>query len=593
MWITKSEGFLSIITIPTASAQLVGANVADDIVNGIGTITGMVLTFVHVSMWIIFKLLDVVLDPYVIFDLPPEGTGALYAMLNSIWQLSRDLMNIVFAIMLVVGALYVVVTTKKDFIQNHAPKFVMAIVFVNFSWFVPQVVYDIAQVAAYTVYQIPSLIPVGPGGETCRVWKENPPNPDNYSDPNNFRPCSIVTNVLLMEAIQNRSEAELEADPQLGGEWHCPLENFICYQEKAWNDPGLAASPQSRIINGLIINHARMGLLVRTTDPIGGVPGRDVNETTRVIMYVVKMVFVLVINLALFFPLLAMLVAFFARIPILWITLAFMPFVFLEFVYGKPVTSQFNITDKIWKGFVTAAFLPAIVGVPLSVGFVLINAGSQAPPPGPLTEKLSDVVPLLAGVNTFWQLMWMAIALFVMWGGVFAALKSNQMIGKFVSSIEQYGSNIGSAALKAPLALPLLPGPGGQGVSPLQALKLADMRGLSNALSQTGNLQTAIALHGARTFGAAGLPNQEREAKQAAETNKVEIKQEFDTKQFFDNRTTDDVRKNAVRDMRAKPEYNDIFKHGDEVALKALTDALVITTDDEKNKLKKAIEDSK
>jgi hypothetical protein len=45
--------------------------------------------------------------------------------------------------------------------------------------------------------------------------------------------------------------------------------------------------------------------------------------------------------------------------------------------------------------------------------------------------------------------------------------------------------------------------------------------------------------------------------------------------------------------MRAKPEYNDIFKHGDEVALKALTDALVITTDDEKNKLKKAIEDSK
>jgi len=575
----RIDGFGALLPFQTASAQI-GVGDASDIINFIAQIASTVLTFVHVMMWILFKLLDIVLDPNIIFDKPPVGTGALYNMLRSIWQLSRDLMNIMFALFLVAGALYVVITTKKDFIQNHAPKFVMAIAFVNFSWFVPQVIYDASQVVAYTVYQIPSLLP-GEEAKTCTVPKDDLPEGADPSDPANRKDCAIVTKVLILD---KRTEAQLEAQPN-AGDWHCPLENFVCYQEHPWNSQ-IATSPQSKIINGLIINHARLSVLVRTIDAGGGIPGEEVNPITRVIMYVVKVMLVLVINLALFFPMLAMVVAFFIRIPILWITMAFMPFVFLEFVYGGPVTSQFNITEKVWKGFLTAAFMPAIVGVPLAVGFVLVNAGSQAAMPGALAEKLGDTIPLLAGISTYWQLMWLGIALFVLWSGVFAALKSNEYVAKFTDGIEQYGSKLGSVAIKAPLSIPMIPGPGGKGISPLNALKITDSRQWDALLSNTGSLTDAMGGMKSRAFGGGGAAGREASAKAAANTAKIILHKKIVTDNFFIKNDND--QKKVIDELRQN--HKDIFEHGNDTALKAISETLNLQNDQaKKDALQKAI----
>src|SRR3989338_3810438 len=129
-----------------------GAPAAPIIPQGVDTaiasIVTKMITGINMMTWVIFVFLNYLLDPLYIFDLGPQGQeGALMQMLNNIWQLSRDLMNVLFAVLLIVAAIYTIITAKKEFISQHAPKFLMAVILVNFSWFIPRVLFDVANVA--------------------------------------------------------------------------------------------------------------------------------------------------------------------------------------------------------------------------------------------------------------------------------------------------------------------------------------------------------------------------------------------------------------------------------------------------------------
>ncbi|MDB4979159.1 MAG: hypothetical protein JWM56_1345 [Candidatus Peribacteria bacterium] len=491
LWAVFSQGIGGVVGLPHVMATALDTS---SVINTMRSFVDIILMVLNVGMWIIFRMLDVVMDPAVIFDLPPEGSGQLYNMLHFVWQFSRDLVNVSFAFMLIVGALYVIVRSDSNFIKERAPKFVLAIVLVNFSWFVPQVIYDVSQITAYTVYQIPSLIP---GGANCRVRKEVPLPGFDLDDPKNFEPCRIVTNVLLLDNVRGRNAAMLKAEDEakpspIKGEWECVIGDQVCIRTQAWNDPSVVASADSRIINGLIINHARMRLLLRTTEAPGGVPGNKVNQTTRIITELIKIILVLVMHVALFFPMLALLVAFLIRIPILWITMCFMPFVFVEFVYGSALPGGINLKDKIWKNFLTAVFLPTAVAVPFAIGFILINVGNTIAPPMTMQNKLNDVIPLFAGIQGFWPLLWMMIALAILWTGVFAALKTNEYVGGITERIKSTGQATGKLVATAPLALPIVPLPSGKR-SPLDLLRSYNPNNLLRSLEQTGRLDPGYA----------------------------------------------------------------------------------------------------
>ena len=53
------------------------------------------------------------------------------------------------------------------------------------------------------------------------------------------------------------------------------------------------------------------------------------------------------------------------------------------------------------------------------------------------------------------------MALFVMWTGVFAALKKDEFIGRFIEPIKSQGEALGQVALKLPLSAPIIPAPRG------------------------------------------------------------------------------------------------------------------------------------
>lgn len=468
--LAQNQGAASVIGIPSAFAQ---ATLADEVMTKMSFFIGMIITAMDVMMWVLFLFLNIVMDPSFIFDSPAGGVdGPLLAMLHNIWMLSRDLVNLGFALILIVGAVVTVVQAKTETVKQYLPKFVLAVVLVNFSWFIPRVVYDVSNIAAYTVYQLPQLLNTGP----CMIPGDIPGAPPVE--------CQVVTQVWFLT-----NQQQLVGIPAVS----CPVNGLVCIQSVPMSLAGPAVSSQGKIINGLIVNYARLRTLASISDPrLGGgfaaAPAQQ--QIGMMITFLVKLMLVLAIHVALFFPMLALVVAFFIRIPVLWLTMAFMPFVALGYVIGDHL-QEFNPVEKVWKLFLDAAFLPAKVGIPFAIGFILINAGSATAAPANIAA-LGGGLPLFAGVSTLWQMVWMLISLFVLWTGVFMVLESSKIsaVKDFTGQIKGQGQALGQLAYRLPLSVPVIPGPGGSKLSPLQLSKIASPKALNAELGGSGRFPT-------------------------------------------------------------------------------------------------------
>lgn len=446
----------------------------------IANVVSMIISVLNIFTWIVFLFLKIAIDPNFIFNL--DSGGQFLDILNNIWQLSRDLMNLVFAFALVGAAIYTIVTTDKEFVSSHVKKFVLAVILVNFSWFFPQVILDVANVTASTVFSLPSLLPnqaksceylttVNEGTALCT--EETPAKPD--PDTGTQRPamykckCSSVVNAEMFLSAD-------EAKTLDGKGWQC-FGPTLCVQREVLDLSKSAGF--SAILDGLVVNQARLGDLGKVPAPI------NAGNVGQLVMFLLREALILVIHIALFFPLLALMIAFFIRIPVLWITMAFMPFMFLSFVAGDRGGEFMEYPKKLFGQFLKAAFLPALVGIPLSIGFILINAGQSLPSP------LRDgQIRLFDSISTYWQLLWLFMTLGVIWIGVFAVLEKAGIMGKGSQAIKSFGQTLGKIAVKAPLALPIIPGFGGGKMTPFGAVQT--LKGVESELSRGKSLKATL-----------------------------------------------------------------------------------------------------
>ncbi len=458
-------------------AHAQNANLANTIQTTISAFMSSIIAGLNLLMWVVFLFLTVLLDPDFIFN----TDGDFLTMLNKIWILARDLVNIAFALMLIGTAIYTIVTAKKDFVVEHLTKFVLAVILVNFSWFIPRVIIDVGNVAAATVYGIPSLITSQGSAAACKF----PSSKDvpgmkctKIQDGKYTCDCAMVVDAVFFIDAKDRNKYK----PSEG--WYCPLGEVLCVQTQTLDVSTVAG--HSAVLNGLIVNHARLQSLA--TVPVAAGGQSDIRAT---VFFMLQQIVVLVIHIALFFPLAAIMVAFAIRIPVLWLTISFMPFVVLKFIVPSQYTG--DIPEKIWDHFLKAAFLPAIVGVPLTVGFILVNVGSNMVTKAVNLNGLKTVtIRLTDGISDFWELLWLIMTLGVIWVGVFAALEKMGIMGKGSQAIKATGESLGRLAIKAPLSIPFLPGPGGKPQSLRQVGQTLNPRLLEGALDRTGNLTDAL-----------------------------------------------------------------------------------------------------
>jgi hypothetical protein len=438
------------LNVTIAIAQGGGENPpSTSIVKLFTELNSLIITLLNFLGILALKIIDWLLDPNVIFGFDHTGasTDEGTNILLKVWQYSRDIMNMIFAILLVIGAMVTVVTAKREIIAPYAMKFVLAVILVNFSWFFPRVILDVANVATASVYNLPSLMnsrcqwmdwqPDGVHADGTPRWQSVPtqckaiskveffPNPDKPLS------CPNGSNPLLMESIL-----------------------AICMENLDDPSTGRITNTGFGILNGLVVNH---GHLLRINQVAGCPPGGcgEVDKISEAIRFVIMTSIVVFVHMLLVFPLIGMMVAFFIRIPILWLTIAFMPFMFLGYVIeGKFI--KFNTMDIIWKKFLAVAFLPTAVAVPITLGYIMLNAASGWAAP---TTAPKDVFPLISGVPSLWALVWLLTAAAVTWIGTFSALKIDEHIGKLIAPIE----SMGKQWAKLPLIVPLPMGYSGKG----------------------------------------------------------------------------------------------------------------------------------
>ncbi len=449
------------------------------LITSMQVLTSLIISIVNFLMWILFMILDLVMNPVWIFDLSANGAdGSLVNMLREIWQLCRDLVNLGLALTLIFGAIMMIVTTDATKLKAMLPKVVAALVLVNFSWFLPRAIFDLSQILTYTVYQIPSLL----SADGCVL----PPRVGQAVG----RPCEVVINYeffsrTTLVAANGQNNNPGQNFGTIG--WSCPLRPLVCIQSVPINSPAAEANAQmhSKVINGLIVNHARLRTLVNISDPRpGGVgPARPdaARATVETAIFLVKMVVVLLMHFALFFPILALTVAFFLRIPVLWVTMAFMPLAALGFVIGDKL-GDMDPKKLFMDEFLKAVFLPAQVAIPFTIGFMMLNAAAAAAPPAQF--NVFGPIALFQGVNSLWQIVWMIVAVFIIWKYSFQTLKKGpEMVNMFTDTIQSVGKASIESTVKYPLSIPFIPVPGAGTFSPLQLAQVTDPRRIASQIN--------------------------------------------------------------------------------------------------------------
>jgi len=427
--------------IQTAYAQ---ASRPDQLVNDTYLGIGIVLGVFHWLTMQVVHLLELLLNPKLFIELSIGEDGE--NPLKKIWMYSRDIVNIVFAVLLVAGGVMTIITAKKDIIMQNIPRFILAVILVNFSWFFPRVVIDAANVLTTTIYSLPRTL-----GVECKSEDFN----------GEMKKCQIWDSVVFN--VTNTAVFEMN-----GFECIDNMGAATCYRKVDLEDN--ANSPQG-IILGLIISHGKLFDLVRMRQRnnqvvVVGAPAPLGGQSTRELFNVMlNIIFALILTAALLFPLLAMLVAFIVRIPYLWITISLMPFMFIGFVL-KGKMGEFD-TMKIWKKFVASAFLPAAVAVPMAIGFILINVTVELTSAGgtEVDGFMGDQNFKILAFKSFLDVLWYAMVIAVIWIGTFTAFKIDETYAKIGNTFKGLGEKWGKLGAMMPLRIPLIPVKDQAGVS--------------------------------------------------------------------------------------------------------------------------------
>ena len=404
---------------------------------GIGKFFDLCVFLVYVALY----FLSFLLDPEIIFKINETAQLNGQPLLLAIWQMSRDIMNVIFAFMLVFAAIYTVVTSDRELVTTHIKKFILAVILVNFSWFFPRVILDVSNVLTATIYSIPSTI-----AQECKTMDSK----------GKLTECHYISRIYFFPE---------EGNAKVNQGCFAPKQNLPANILRPISQICMEVAPLPKeantalgILHGMYVNHVRIisvGKVVNNRVPAGGFG--KVEELAR---FIIQFLFTFLYLIASAFPLLAMMVVFFIRIPVIWITTAFMPFMFLGFIFkpsGIGLPDDFD-TMGIFKKFVKAAFLPTVTAVPLVIGFIMITAGIQAPCPneGAVGGLCLDQGFLIDGVKNFWVFMWNCLAIVVIWIGFYKAMSIDELYSGVGNFFQNIGQQWGKFALKAPLAMPII-----------------------------------------------------------------------------------------------------------------------------------------
>lgn len=393
----------------------------------------MIIILIALLSIIVAILLGDLMTSFYIFD---TGMGdTLYL----VWEIMRNFVNIVFIIALLIIAVRVVFGIGESggtgFLKKILPKFIIALVAVNLTFFAARFVIGTADVLATAVFALPKSVV---GEKMIR----GVPCPDTYK---NFQAsriweagkCSEEVQKIISSGASDKNIADKEAS-----EFGDMLKNVANATSVNVKIQELATKENFALV--LLMNILRLDDLLWLKSVGGSWQTFLVGGLGSIIMAGA----VAIVYFMLF-------VAFLIRVVMLWIMIPLMPLGVLAMVMKDVIPGMPEAGGGTFslKGFISTAFMPVFVAFPLSVGMIMIFGNNAI-------SSLDGVSIVSLDVFTkhFNVILWWAASIGVIWIGTKEAIKmGNEVAGKFTESIHNKVNGTVGAIANTAKYLPIFP----------------------------------------------------------------------------------------------------------------------------------------
>ncbi|MDZ4217109.1 MAG: hypothetical protein U1C97_02205 [Candidatus Gracilibacteria bacterium] len=435
-----------------------------DLGQGAGNVIGIIATFfvkiIAGVLWFVLYWMGDLMDNTFILE------GDMGEKLRSVWVIVRNLVNIFFALALVIVA-FMSVIGYGDESGNYAmkkfiPKMALALIAVNFTFLGCRLVLDVNNVLTTAIFSIPqsvtTLADIGPTGTAgVKIFKK-------------FK-CLDTQGSIDLETA-NTVALTKEAPGvinQLGGVCFATVRaanynkttDVINLDASAFNKKDFVWAMATQFQGLHNLNQA-----TQLTSP---------NFSTLTVNALFSIIFAIIYATAY----IAMFIILLARMVVLWITIMLSPLAAIAIVLPDLLPDDLNITKK----FLSHAFVPAKMAVPLAFGYILVSQMSVGINTGdPIFQQgaidLTEGGELARSI-TIPTLMYGAASIAVIWMGVFTA--SKDVVGsEFVDQwIKDPVQRAGASVAKWPTYLRVIPTPAG----------MASYSNISAAVEEIGDLK--------------------------------------------------------------------------------------------------------
>lgn len=415
------------------------AETSETVNQSIAELLSIVMDFLNALLWPFLIIIGDLMDTDLIL-----GPG-MEERLKSIWIPVRDLVNIAFAVVLLVVAFYNVLGLgggEGDLaLKTALPKIVLGLVLVNFTFIAGKVVLDLVNVATTAAFALPELA-------------------STDDAPYDF---GQVTEEFTIKVCHKPDDEATEAPTY----WNEDLDDdvpiytrlFCQKNEDTAEYDALDASLQAQYFTNLNANN--IGLVMAVN--MGGLSSLSLLKEEGITTFSdisISIMFAVVMYLVFATSYLVLGIVLLTRLIVLWIALALSPLAVL--VYVVPQIKEWaggggDFVSKIIKHLIA----PIIIGVTMSMGYILISAWDGLA--GGSLEgggfKVDDVIStefLISGIDDLPQFIIALASIVIVWTGVFAAA-SDTYASFATDAIKGFGERVRDAAFKAPTLLSTIP----------------------------------------------------------------------------------------------------------------------------------------
>ncbi len=382
--------------------------------------------------------------------------GNMGEMLQKIWVVSRNIVNIAFVLILLFLAVRHIFSgdESNSDLKKLLPKFVILLIAVNFTWLGTRIVLDAASISTNVMFQIPAAIS-SPPLNNCEVQEDG--TKGSCRQTHVYYPAGATKTINYDDASCPRDKLRQLAALDKAGTKDAKVEGAEDLKDKVvmcWDTMDIKTLKANNASLYLTYSIARVQNLTKA----GGI-SVDKIAVGAVVAFVVQIIYVIAFA--------ALWLALIFRVAALWLFIAFSPFLVLT--YFLKDLGQSGALDQLSFGeFARWAFAPTLVAGVFSIGFLMLTAGQASTElfigqsevdfsAGSVESAITEVESLFAGMSTVQEFIWLLMTVGIIWVGTFVVLSKLKGVGFIFDKVNQYGRRFAGEVARSPTWAPIMP----------------------------------------------------------------------------------------------------------------------------------------